>query len=320
MRALALLLLAGTGALAAPWPQVTYALTRPLEEREEATLTARLPDWEQLGRFDRYAVPVATPTAGGDLLAQVACLERLAAAVGSERLVVVTPTVGTAGWECSQNPAYLPLGGRREVVPTRLDEWLTALAGSRAGTLALLLEGWRRPPTDSELGAQIDALLRLAGAHRQAVELWLPATALAAAPPPDWLKALTGPRLAALSGLVWLDTAAAARQLGTPPPPNPPAKKGTPPAKGGEQTVRPPALDQREGLPRLAARMGALSPLERQAADLSDTPRHPLKSSGEAAEYLDQLLSAGLRRLVVRGRLDTPQVPLWSEILRALKG
>jgi hypothetical protein len=59
-------------------------------------------------------------------------------------------------------------------------------------------------------------------------------------------------------------------------------------------------------------------PVERLAVDLSEGPLLDAAAPGTAADYLRLARRLGVRALVVRGRLDTPQQPRWQAVLDAL--
>ncbi len=305
--------------------EVTFCLHRPPGDHELATLLARLPEWTDSLRLDRLAVPLAPATAGGDFAAQAGRLARLASALGAARLVVVTPPVGTVGWEASNNLAYLPLGGRPILVSTPQEAWLGRLAALPVATVALVLEGCLKPPSADELGAHLDALAQACAAAGRAVELWLPADLAATDPRAPALAALTAERLARLRAVTWLDTGALARQTA-------PARlldaEAMPESGGVEpvgptkatpgEVVEPSALRQDRVRDRLA-RLAALAPRIRLAVDLADRPREPIESLELARQYLHVARAAGFTGLVVRGRLDTPAAPVWGALLAALR-
>ncbi|MCC7494969.1 MAG: hypothetical protein IT204_21655 [Fimbriimonadaceae bacterium] len=280
------------------WQSVTFALRRPLAGSDEAVLLRRWPAWQQSWRPDRRALPLAPPTAGGDLLTQLASLDRVAAAVGPTRLVVVTPTVGEAGWETSQNPVWLPLGGHPVVVATPLAHWAAQLGTAAAEHLALTCEGWHRPPTAAQFGAQIDALATVAAAKDKHLELWLPATALLPdRASPAWLAALTAERLARLQRVLLYDSHAARRP------------------GGPDEVVRPSALAPAGDYTRLAT---AAATWAASGADLLDSPAVPLRTVAQGQAQLADLAAAGFGHLLLRGRLDTPQAPVWNALLQGL--
>ncbi len=306
---LAMLLLAAAppGPVESGWREVTFALRPPLEAGGEATFLARQPAWDQAYRFDRYALPIATATAGGDPAAQVAAVERLAERLTPDRLVLVSPTVGDAGWESSRNAGYLPVGGRGSVVATPPGEWLALVTAARAMTVALTLEGRLRDPTPKELADALDAFLAACQQAGRRAELWLPAAWLTADPRPPCLAALSAERLALVGGVTWLDAHEAATALAPVAPADPAA-----------QVVLPTAVTRTAGLALLVDRAAAVAPLERTALDLVDSPRGPVRQAADGLAWLGALHELGVARVTVLGRLDTPQAPVWREVLAAL--
>jgi len=321
-----------TLAAAPGWSTVTYALQRPPTDADEVALLGRLPAWDAAFGFSRYAIPLATPTAGGDLAGQLARVARLAAAVGPARLVAITPPVGNDGWETSHNLAWLPLGGRPALVATARETWFAALNESAAGGVALCLEGLAAEPTVEQLGGQIDALLAGCAASGQQAELWLPAAWAAPAAASPMLAVLTPDRVAALRRVLWLDVEL---QLPTPALPLPGGDQDAPlPPSGGvepapapapaaeavsaEVTVPPTAVRAAETMASLLGALAERTPRGYAGIDLVDSPRRPLARVEAAQEYLAAARQVGFAHLLVRGRLDTPQAPLWRELMVGL--
>lgn len=312
----------------AGWSTVTYALQRPPAETDEAVLLQRLPAWDAAFGFTRYAIPLATPTAGGDVAAQLERFGRLSALVGAARLVAITPTVGTAGWETSHNLAWMPLGGRPSLVATDRDRWLAALGEMAAGTIALTLDHFAAEPTVEQLGEYLDAQLAACAAAKQQLEVWLPAAWADDEAPSPLLAALTPERVSACRRVVWLQVEVRLPQqaLGAGEPevtmPMPAAggveavSTATPsPAADDEVTVQPTAMQASEKTAALLAALASRLPRGLAGVDLTDSPRRPLARVEATQEYLTAARRAGLLHLVVRGRLDTPQAPLWRELL-----
>lgn len=317
---------------ASGWASVTYALQRPPTAADEGVLLARLPGWDAAFGFTRYAVPLATPTAGGDLAEQLDQLARLAGAVGPDRLVAVTPTVGTAGWEASHNLGWLPLGGQAALVATERDPWLEQLGSAAVRWIALSLDNLATEPTPEQLGDYLDAFLARCAATGQQAELWLPAVWASAETPSPLLAVLTPERVLACRRVIWTDVE---QQLPAPALTMPEADTAAPlPVSGGvetapetklepvaepaEVTIKPTALQAGQQAAAVLGPLADRTPRGLAGVDLVDSPRRPLVRIETAEEYLGTALQAGFGHLVVRGRLDTPQAPLWRELMIGL--
>ena len=331
------------GSAASPWPAVTFALQRPPLDTDEGVLLERLAAWDAAFGFSGYAVPLATPTAGGDTPGQLARLGRLAAAVGAERLTVVTPPVGTVGWETSNNAGWLPIGGRPQIVATERESWLATVTASAAGTIALDMVGLTSEPTADQFGEYLDVFIAACQAKGKHAELWLPAAwGLAERhldpdavddDPPLLISVLTPERVLALQRVLWTDVESElpkpALALQTADEPRLPASGGVAPAPKAEIEPSPPAVEevaiQPTALRAGEAMVEKLTPLASRtprglaAIDLVDSPRRPLAQLETARTYLSAARECDFTQLVIRGRMDTPQAPLWRELLVSLR-
>lgn len=302
-----------TAAPATDGLSLTFALQRPLQTPDEETFFYRLPQWEAAFPFDRYGFPVAPPTAGGDLAAQVDQLARLSGAIQPERLVVITPPVGTAGWEASNNLGYLPIGGRPTLVATERDPWLQALAAAPVGTVALILDGLAREPTAEEFGEYLDALLAVTEAKGLRAELWVPAGLLGGEEDP-FSAALTSERLEQLR-LVWLDLPQTVQLRQAEEARAAAASEGD--KKNEAQPVIPTELQLANGIAALLAELAGETPAAR-GVGLLDGRGNPLQGLAPLREYLEQIRATGYGHVVIRGRLDTPQNEVWETLFREL--
>lgn len=287
----------------------TFALRWPVTPQNEAVLAARLPQWDEGGAFGRYALQVNPPSTGADSEYDAALLGRLAEQVGSQRLVAVTPTVGTAGWETSNNPGFIPLGGRPVVVPTPRESWFATLAALPVDQVALWYTQPQRVPTGPEFGDYLDTFLAACHTAGRRASLWVPGSWWVDKRPSDLARELSAARLAGFEQLVLTGFAVAVDEIVR--------AQATPRDEPTEDDALAALAAQAVATTALLSRVTAQVSLERLAIELVDEPRGYARDEVALCEYVARLKAAGLSRLVVRGRLDTPQSPAWQALLQS---
>ncbi|MBI2302205.1 MAG: hypothetical protein HYU66_25160 [Armatimonadetes bacterium] len=281
--------------LAAPVPAArTVALERPFTARDGETLMRRLPAWQASGAFTDYALLVAPPSAGGDVGAQLKLIDAVVEKVGAEHVTLLAPPVGLTGWETSNNPTYLPFGGRPALVANTTEWWLGVLLSSHARGLALDLVQPRRQPTADELGAHLDVLIAGCRKAKRPLEVWLPA-GVAAGPAG---AALTAERVAGLRRVVLTDSRAAALRLAP-----------------RRDAAQPPRAE--DGLKLILSKLAVPLKAGGLAGDVADEPAVGPDDAEALDLWLTALAANGLTQVVLRGRLDTLEAAPWRELVRS---
>ena len=172
-----------------PLEEGYWVLPGQLTADKEASLRDLLKKQPADSIFQALAVPVAPATWGGDEAGQVAVANRLQAAYPG-KLILITPTVGTEGWEASNNVPSVGAAGPG--APQTQAQWLHGLEACKGDKVGLVISSadlgatprvqGETPPLDmtvvKAIGGYVKTFAQWCHAHGKTCLIWLPAEAL----------------------------------------------------------------------------------------------------------------------------------------------